>query len=43
MPRNISENVEEAAEKSHIDRLREIYDTSDMGAIMSRFRSAVGR
>lgn len=37
-----SDEVEQRAKRSHVDRIRNNYDTTNMAAIMDRFRSAVG-
>ena len=40
MQRNSSAGKEQA-EKSHVEQMRETYETEDLGAIMARFYEAV--
>jgi len=39
--KNVSDEVQERASKSYTERQRELYDTRDLGSIMSRFYDAV--
>jgi len=35
------DRIDNITDKSHVDRIRENYDTTDLGAIMGRFYQAV--
>lgn len=41
MATHVSDDVREKAEKSHVDRIRDNYETKDLGAIMKRFYKTV--
>jgi len=40
--KTISKAVQQRAQKSHTQRIREVYETKDLGSIMGRFYEAMG-